>query len=652
MSVHMTRWFRRHQKHLMAGLVILLMAAFGILTPLSSALSKKGRYVGRIRDKRVLESDLDAGRRVVGVLNALGMARVLQYGQDSALDGAMRRLGQDDFFSNFVLFSNMGAMSRFVFDGDPEDSNSAAWRALVLLREAEAAGIQATVADAESLKKTLEIAPLVSRKYGWQFISLGLIETRFREILVDKGYTKNSTDTAITDMLSILRLLSMRCDAVVVNDAEMWAEWSYANEHIRLRYVALDAELCQATVPDPEAQALQEFYDKHKDIKGDPERGIVGYKLPSQVRVRYCAVPMDDVRELVDVTERQIRAYYKEHKDEPEFREEIEKPDDETPPADTSVTPEADTAIEPEETEPEYRTKTLKEMEPEIVEILTKEQAARLAGERLTDARKRLRALMAELPTGVLPLDQVASRSKLKAPRMARHAGREWLSSEELTQALPGGYRSASFAFAENRSPGDLEYFATADPPMLAQLIEFREERTPKLDEVREQVVADCRRMMAVDETRKLAEELAEQCRARSLPAAVDELSDRLKLKDDARLKLVKTDLFPRSSGKVADLADSFDLAQVAFDLEKDGFGVGTAGDVVYVFEVTQRRPGSVNEFQTTALTQRYQYEMRKQAGEMALWMHGLLGQAEYTKPKPVEKKAGNEPDGNTEDES
>jgi hypothetical protein len=637
MSVHMTRWFRRHQKHLMAALVILLMAAFGILTPLSSALGRRGSYMGEIRGQRVLQSDLVAGRGVMAVLSALGMPRIVYYGQDSNLDGSMRWLDQSG------LCANMGAMSRFVFDA-PDDSDAAAWRALVLLREAEAAGIQATSADAEMLQKTLEgVAQLARSPYAQsgQLLSLQLLRPDFRVTLQDKGFSTSAADAAIVDLLSALRLLSMRCDAVIVNDAEMWAEWSYANENIGVRYVALSAELSKTAVPEPDQAELQKFFDEYKDVQGDPERGVVGYRVPSQARVRYCAVPMDEVKGLVEVTDRQIRAYYKKHKEDSDFREEIEEPDDATAPADTSAAPSADTAAEPEDDEPEYRTKTLEEMKTEIVEILTKEHAGRLAAERLDDARKRLRALAADYPTGVAPLDRVAARSKLKAPRPAFYAGREWLSQDELVQALPGGLTSARFAFDENRRKGDVVYLTRVEPPMLAQLVDFRPERTPDLAEIREQVLTDCRRKLAVKKTRELADDLAKQSHSESLTVAADALSDKLGLKEDARLELVRTDLFPRSAGKLAELDDSFELAQAAFDLEKNGFGVGTAGDVVYVFEVVERRAGSVEEFQATALSQRYGYEMRKQAGEMALWMQGLLGKANYVKPPVPPQQAG-----------
>jgi len=558
-----------------------------------------------------------------------------------ALDGAM------PWFDESGLCSNMGGMTQFVL-GDPGESDSAAWRALVLLREAEAAGVQATSADAVMLEKTLQnVAQFARGPYArmQQFISLQLVRSDFRLTLAQGGFSKSAIDDATVDLLSVLRLLSLRRDAVIVNDAEVWAKWSHDNENIGVRYVSLTADLCQDGVPDPDEDALQKFFDEHKDVVGDAEGGVVGYRTPSQVRVRYCEAPMDEIRKLVKVTDYQIRVYYKKHKGDPEFRDEIDEPDDETPPADTSVAPDADTSVTPEEADPEFRTKTLGEMKAEITEILKKEHAARLAAERLEDARKRLRALAADYPTGVAPLDRVAVRSKLKAPRVARHAGGEWLSREELAGVLPGGYGSVQFAFDENRRKGDVAYFATTEPPMLAQLIDFQPERTPELPEVRAEVLRDCRRMLATKATRELADELAALSRTESLDGAADAVSDKLGLKEDARLKPVRSDLFPRKSGKLADLEDSGEVAEVAFDLEKNGFGVGAAGDAVYVFEVVERRAASVEEFQAVALAQRYEIAMGRQAAEMAVWMRGLLAQATYAAPEVVEAKTDDAPD-------
>ncbi len=68
----MTRWFRQHQRYMIAGLVILLMASWGVLSTVRSLVgtpTKKETIAGRT----VQQADLEDGQQALTMMLRLGL---------------------------------------------------------------------------------------------------------------------------------------------------------------------------------------------------------------------------------------------------------------------------------------------------------------------------------------------------------------------------------------------------------------------------------------------------------------------------------------------------------------------------------------------------------------------------------------------------
>ena len=534
------KWFRRNQKLLLAIMVGVLMVAWGALPGLSWLARRGASKRGEIGGRTVSEEDL---RSAALQLDACVRQRLLQKGT---------LIGQ------FIFADQEDAAT-------PRATSDAVWRYLILVREAEAAGVQVTADELQNL----------------------FAQTRLPS-------DDRALWTAVGNLLRILKLLTYQEECVQVTNPELWMEYNYQERAAKIRLVELKPELFLSQV-DATPEEVKAFYEERRDAQPDLRTGKVGYQAPERVRLEYALARVEDFEKQVSVSEEEIRAFYEEHQDEfkpPENKEEsqqgkeepgqegageagtepeageappgapAEQPQEgesgETPSTGTekeqggdppgepgveapgqSTLPDAQPAPEkpgPAEqgtaTEQEQPGQQAQPLSPEIQEKIRKElvnerarEAARQQVEKVLDDLEEVAESYVNQPW---PLEQMAKRHDLHYETARTETGELLLGRRDVQLKVPGGAQVAGRVFDENLEPNVPSLLDTPPGSLVIQVLERREPEARPFEEVADQVRGDVLRIKGLAKARTVAEKLKESAAASSLDQAVGEMNERL----------------------------------------------------------------------------------------------------------------------------
>ncbi len=601
----MTRWFRQHQRYMFAGLVILLMASWGVLSAVRSMVNAPaarntiaGREVGQAEQLDALQALTMMMR--LGLLSAQTPYAMTLRGAPLRATVKMRALS-DDFVS-------------FIFAGqqEPKITYESAWRYLVLLYAADSAGVQVT--DGE-ITELLDSLPQLSDQNGFR-------RDVYAALLAQSGWQDSDMNRWFMQMCRIAKLINLERQAVLVSNAELWMAYVYSTERVSIRYVGLDASLFRPLVQATDEE-LHRFYEDHKDELAADSPDGVGYKAPERVRAEYALVPLDEIAKQVKVTDEEVAAYYKDHKEDYRLPEEAKpKPgaDGEKP------------------AEPKY--KPLEDVSGDIRQSLiaskAKEQAEKTA-DAITGDLQSVRDNYENVPQ---PLEQISRRHGAQFQTVKTADGRNLLSRERLASLVPDGSEVAAFAFESGSNLYFPKKFDSPRGPVVFQVLEYRQPETQPFQEVEAEVRADCLQHKAVESTRTFAAKLKEEADKSGLEVAAADMTRRLanlvKTPEGAQppvLKVEQSASFRRVSPNVAGIrGDSQqDLIRKAFSLADKQSAVVTTGTPptnVYVIQAAEHTPASAADFAKMDTMTRMLYQTQKQRRQVQAWMEGLLAQS------------------------
>lgn len=489
-------WLRRNRKILMAVMVVVLMVAWGALPALRYMAGGEGRTRGTIRGEPVGPREMQRASRELSSLTRFGLLR--------------RARG----------------LSGFIF-GEQESqraSMEAVWRYLVLVREAEAAGVDVVAGEMQG-------------------------------IFAPQGPLPGNDPVlrrAVLNLIKISKLYAFRMETSHVGTAQQWMDYNFRRYAVKLRTVELDPDIFIPVVETSPSE-VREFYEERKEQLPDERTGTIGYQAPQRVRMEYALASIEDAEKAVQVSEQQIKDYYEENKseyvieedeageDEGEEEEtgenaaESETPSDEEANEESSADETAEGDEEPAaeeeggeatEEEPEY--KPLSEVRDEIIKTLTERKAKEHAREKVEKVLDDLEEVSVDYLNEPLPVEQMARRHGLTYARPTVADGRELLSREEIQSTVPGGSKVAQRIFDEELQKNYYSLVETTAGPMVIQILERREPEPKPFDSVREQVRSDLRRHKALQQAKTVAEKIRQKAGENSLAAAVRETNGRL----------------------------------------------------------------------------------------------------------------------------
>ncbi len=624
------KWFRRNQKLMMAILVGVLMVAWGALPALNWLARRGAAKRGEIYGRRVGEEDLRNA--------AIQLETSVRYGL----------LHKGTLMGQFIFADQDEA-------GPPRATSDALWRYLILVHEADEAGVRVTT---EELQNVLALTRLPA--------------------------DDSALCTALRNLLRILKLLSYREECAQLSESELWMEYNYLERAVKIRLVELGPELFLSQV-DATPEEVKAFYEEHQGVQPDPRTGRVGYRAPERVRLEYALAPVEDFEEQVTVSDDEIKAYYEDHQDEfkpPETKE--GSPEDEQKPAgegaassneegEGSASEAELVAGEPEaggETAATTQQGTEQQAQPlsaEVQDKIRKElveekarEAARQQVERVLDDLEEVAASYVNQPW---PLEQMARRHDLRYEMVRTEAGELLLSRADVQLKVPGGAQVARRVFEENLDLHVPSFLDTPVGPLVIQLLERREPQARPFEEVADQVRRDLLRVKGLAKAKTVAEKLKESAAASSLEQAVREMNERLEKLvgssgqpgsgaaegaeaggeaqsgGDGLLKVEQTDFIPRYSTYVSVLRKSRPaVMREAFRLAPEGLAVveETGPDpACYVVQKMGEKPADPGLFYGRADMQRAFAAYRKRRLAVEGWLEGLVAKI----PAPARKE-------------
>ncbi len=619
--MRMTHWFRRHQRYLLAGLVVMLMVAWGVLGTVQNLVGRAQQAAGTIHGESVGPAELQDAYSTLRAGAALGLLEreavgVLQFrAVPPRAAAALVALSRD--------------LADFVFAEGRRLDRPATWRTLVVLKEADAAGVEVTQDEAAEL---LSLSPVLAD-------AAGVDRERFESFLSHYGISEPALNRAVMRLARVGKLLTVRRESFRTSAAELWMSYAhnYAQRHVR--YVAVDASLFEP-LAEAGQQELRDFYAEHRDRLPDPAAGLVGYMAPQRVRVEYAAAPIERLTREAEVSDDEVAAYYAEHRDE--FIQEL----DEAP-----EPPQEDAAEEGDEGPAEgFRYQALEEAEGAIRDRLKRQKAldeADALARRVLDELDEVGRQYANEP---LPLAQMARRHGLSYAVAATERGSELLWRDELAAAVPRhGQAVADFIFDEGATLYYPEAFGMGREPVICQLLERREAEPRPFEEVAEQVRRDYARREALARCEAFAGKLLEQARQEGLQEAAAEMERRLRSllggaapaeQDEPLLELAESEPFARAARTLPGMAEPHPkLVEAAFAAAVGELALATEGEPVgrcYVLQVAGQEPASREEFAERGLFYRMLYGSGKQDQAMRRWLEGLLSEA-HAAPPPEE---------------
>lgn len=126
--------------------------------------------------------------------------------------------------------------------------------------------------------------------------------------------TQDEVFRALGKMHGVRRMLTLFAGAPRFSDRRLITEMKSADDAATVDYVFIGAEKELASIPDPDAAALQAHFDKYKSVKpGEGEFGV-GYLLPDRVKLAWLYVDKNAVQQAVkpdpvEVRKRFLKAY-------------------------------------------------------------------------------------------------------------------------------------------------------------------------------------------------------------------------------------------------------------------------------------------------------------------------------------------------------
>ena len=338
-------------------------------------------------------------------------------------------------------------------------------------------------------------------------------------------------------------------------EPEMRREFAKMDERIKVRLVAMTADEVLPDVKNVPDDALQTQFDKYRTVlTGTAPQGY-GYRIPDKVAVEYLVAEPAAFEKEADpaVTDEAVRAYYDANKD-PEFlveqendtaadadKKDVSGSDDKTR-EDTAPAEAADTQ---DDKPPEKTFRPFDDVRAEIRKKLLRREAERLARRRLNEDVAEIRTRRKKPELGIWAdgktLRHVVVNDLLAAEGLAELEG--------IGKATRGDDAFPMYAVAvvelvaqdkARIGQGEISdvFTDTAGRAYAFRVTAVRKNHEPAtLAEVRDDVLADVRRMMAFDIIRERGKDLLKAA------ATKKSLEDAAK---DASLEIVESDLFPR----------------------------------------------------------------------------------------------------------
>lgn len=285
----MMKWLRAHTKQVMVVVVLLAMFSFVGGPALYNLLAaNRGDMVSmKIFDEEVKEAQLADADSATRILDRL-----------------------------FITWKLSGT----------EDFTVRHW--FMLGEEARRAGIVIPDQDAEDY---LDQMDAYRQKLGAPPLS-GLRRS--------DNITRPALREAVRRHLRISKHAQRVMAAAIPSEPQMRRYVQDTEDKIRVRFVPLDAAKFIDREESLTETELQRYFDEYKDVAPGTGPTGIGYKYPDRVKIQYALASVETIRSEVQVTEEDVKSYWKANKAKYKKTVYVDAPEPATAPTTTRPTPE------------------------------------------------------------------------------------------------------------------------------------------------------------------------------------------------------------------------------------------------------------------------------------------------------------------------
>lgn len=328
--MNLMTWFRKHNRKIMAVVVIALMVVFTIqpvMNYLSSRRSGVNKVVAYYDDgSKIKNEDISLGQKQLELLKALGINAVLQP-RDLRIapsqDLRQILLGELLFSDRTTAAGSISLIRQIIsrngLSVSEEQINAIYTKAypanlywLLLSKEAQLAGIR--------------MAPEVAKEQLERIITQilqGATYSQAMEAITKRyGVSEQQVVETFTDLMGIIECCRMMTSVPDTTSGQLLQETVIGIETIDAQYVIFKADTYTSDAPQPGDEKVTEQFEKYKgfyagEINDDNPYGF-GYKLPDRVKLEYIAVRLEDVAAMIQrPTQQEMEDYYQQHLSQP-----------------------------------------------------------------------------------------------------------------------------------------------------------------------------------------------------------------------------------------------------------------------------------------------------------------------------------------------
>jgi hypothetical protein len=329
-------WFRKHNRKIMAFVVIALMIVFTI-DPLMNALSSRrggGRNVVATygQDKKVTSEDLAWAQKQLDILGVIGVSSFLRPQNPQmypSQDLRFMMLGELLFTERGTASESINYLKQLIRMGNYPISEaqinaiySKAYPAdmywLMLVKEAQAAGVRVPT---ETARKQLEsMIPRIHQNATYpQFVSAVVGRQQVSE--------EQLVDT-FADLMSVIEYCNIITSMQDLTAQQVLYEMDRSRETFDINYVQLAAKTFVDESKQPGKEQIDSQFDKYKGFfageVSDANPYGFGYKVPDSVQMEYIAVRLNDIAATVPpITQQEAEDYYQQHLQSPFFYRQV-----------------------------------------------------------------------------------------------------------------------------------------------------------------------------------------------------------------------------------------------------------------------------------------------------------------------------------------
>ncbi len=328
--MNLMAWFRKHNRKIMAFVVIALMIVFTIqpvMDYLSSRRAGGKNVVAYYNDgKKITSADLGRAQAQLELLRMLGIPVLLEprdLRMDPSQDLRQIFLGEMLFSERGTAAESIGLIRQMVSRNglaisDEQINDIYAkdyppniyW--LLLTKESQEAGIRMPL---EMAKTQLEaIIPRLQE---------GATYSRLVSYLAERqGMSEQQVLETFANLLGIIEYSRIMSLAQGATTQQLLHQTVLTEETMDAQYVAFEADLFTEQAEQPGEDKIKSQFEKYKnyfagEVSEENPYGF-GYKIPDRVQLEYLAVRLDDAAATEKKpTQQEMEEFYQQHSNQP-----------------------------------------------------------------------------------------------------------------------------------------------------------------------------------------------------------------------------------------------------------------------------------------------------------------------------------------------